>query len=134
MNRISSCTGDDGCPTHADPAPSEIFERTRAELEHREAYATALEEVARQVRRNPEFPVPRRPSISICISAGSWDAELALVRAAARGMGVEAVRLDSHHIHAERKFGPLSVRVSAVSDEHMAGVYAAGSYVGSVTP
>ena len=102
----------------------------------RQAFITALRNLADYLTSNPSVPVPRyRTEIHLCASSTD-NGGCAQVDHFARhtGAAVENRLADSGHYEAVLPFGPVSYRIVAISDARMAMHRAQSTYWGSVTP
>ena len=102
----------------------------------RQAFITALRNLADYLTSNPSVPVPRYGT-EIHLSASSTDdGGCAQVDHFARHTGatVENRLAHSGHYEAVLPFGPVGYRIIAISDARMAIYIAETSYSGCVTP
>jgi hypothetical protein len=102
----------------------------------RQAFITGLRDLAWYLASHPAVPVPRYGT-QILLSANSTDdGGCAQVDHFARQLGAptENTIADDGHYAAERSFGPVGYRMTAISDARMARHHADASYTGCVTP
>ena len=102
----------------------------------RERFIAALRQVADYLATHPAMPVPRFGEDITLHAASTGDGGTAQVDHLARLLGarISDDRASSGHYTATREFGPLTVRVVAISDAQMARRHAHLSYDGCVTP
>lgn len=102
----------------------------------RQAFITALRDLADYLDRHPAVPVPRYGTeIQLCASSAD-DGGCAQVNHFARHTGATIDNRLAHsgHYEAVRSFGPVGYRIIAISDARMARYYAETSYSGCVAP
>ena len=102
----------------------------------RQAFVTGLRDLADYLDQHPAVPVPRYGTEIHLPAASADDGGCAQVTQFARHTGatVENNLARSGHYEAACAFGPVSYRMTAISDAAMARHRASGSYYGCVTP
>ena len=102
----------------------------------RQAFITGLRDLADYLDQHPAIPVPRYGTEVYLSASSTDDGGCAQVRHFARQLGIAAPATISHsgHYEAARSFGPVSYRMTAISDDAMARHHAHSSYHGAITP
>lgn len=94
-----------------------------------------LYRLAAWVADHPEVPAPRVDARVYASGGPGWDAECRFVDRVALALGVAPeYRADGDHYTVGASFGPVNLRATAISAEHMARWQAVTSYDGSVEP
>jgi hypothetical protein len=102
----------------------------------RQAFITGLRDLAGYLDQHPAVPVPAYGTVIYLSAASADDGGCAQVNRFARHTGATPENRLAHsgHYEAARAFGPISYRITAISDAAMARHHAADSYYGCVTP
>jgi hypothetical protein len=104
--------------------------------DHRQAFITGLQDLARYLASHPAVPVPTHGTEILLSARSTDDGGCAQVDHFARQLNVAPHDdlASTGHYSAARSFGPVGYRMTAISDYAMARYHAADTYHGCVIP